>query len=168
LERLKRLSDTLADSPLDSYRRTLREVSGFDAPFSSANPSAFDSFLDDRGERRRGRTIGDNRSIPTMKPITRGRIARIEPDFDVDDVESRKGQNTLNGKPSAAFNDVDDGATLDLPSGVNFVLVSNTLAAGFFAYLGSVEAALIVLGGNVAAIVAIALATAAVQRGSPA
>jgi len=43
-----------------------------------------------------------------MKPITRGRIARIEPDFDVDDVESRKGQNTLNGKPSAAFNDVDD------------------------------------------------------------
>jgi len=56
----------------------------------------------------------------------------------------------------------------DLRSGVNFVLVSNTLAAGFFAYLGSVEAALIVLGGNVAAIVAIALATAAVQRRSPA
>lgn len=70
--------------------------------------------------------------------------------------------------PDSLDDDVDDGPTLDLPSGVNFVLVSNTLAAGAFAYFGSFEAALIVLGGNVAAIVAIALATAAVQRGSTA
>ncbi len=53
-----------------------------------------------------------------MKPITRGRIARIEPDFDVDDVESRKGQNTLNGKPSAAFNVVRTGA---LPGGRDYL-----------------------------------------------
>lgn len=44
-----------------------------------------------------------------MRPITRGRIARIEPDFDVDDVESQKGQNSLNGKPTSAFNVCERG-----------------------------------------------------------
>ncbi len=56
--------------------------------------------------------------------------------------------------------DGSDDDVFELPGAVNFVLLANTLAAGFFAYLGSVRGALIVLGGNVAAVAAIVLATA--------
>jgi len=53
-----------------------------------------------------------------VKPVTRGRLATIEPDFDVEDVESKKGQNSLNGQPSAAFNVRDRG---ELPGGQQYL-----------------------------------------------
>ena len=53
-----------------------------------------------------------------MKPVTRGRLASIERDFDVEDVEDKKGQNSLNGQPSAAFNVRDRG---ELSSGLQYL-----------------------------------------------
>jgi len=48
-----------------------------------------------------------------VKPVTRGRLALIEPGFDVDDVENAKGQNSLNGQPSSAFNVTNRGELSD-------------------------------------------------------
>lgn len=53
-----------------------------------------------------------------MKPVTRGRLATIEPEFDVDDVQDQKGQNSLNGQPSAAFNVRGRG---ELPGGHQYI-----------------------------------------------
>lgn len=69
-------------------------------------------------------------------------------------------EDDWNDPDSLDESDVDE---FELPSAVNFVLVSNTLAAGFFAYLGSIRGALIVLGGNVAALAAIVVAVAYVE-----
>lgn len=53
-----------------------------------------------------------------MRPLTRGRIAAIDGNFGVGDLEGVKGQNSLNGQPTFAVNIRDRGT---LPSGDRWV-----------------------------------------------
>lgn len=65
-----------------------------------------------------------------MKPVTRGRLATITRQFDVHGLEQQRGQNSLNGQPSSAFDITKRGETVDDQSSLDELDTVNIAGGG--------------------------------------